>query len=231
MVNHYSAPLHEIALADLTESHLRAWVEGLETKRGQPLKPTARHDVMITLNAALNAAVKRRKLEKNPVAGVRLTQLSPAKRLTENVTWNRAEVDRFVAGIKGDRYEALYMVAVGLGLRQGEVLGLRWDDVDLDNERLHVRHQLQRNGHWHLVAPKTKNSLRMVPLTGNPALAALRAHKKGWAPGKRRGSIGWCSLPPPARRSTGTTWPRASRLGSPGSGCGPSSSTSCGRSS
>ena len=185
MVRYYSRPLHEIRLADLTEADVRAWLAGLGRKDGKPMKATARHDVHITFAAALNAAVRQRHLERSPIAGVRLTELSPPKRLTENVTWTRAEVDRFVAGIKGDRHEALYLVAVALGLRQGEILGLTWADVDLDGERLHVRHQLQRNGHWQLVPPKTKNSLRAVVLTGNPALAALSGLKSSW----RRGMV------------------------------------------
>jgi len=183
LVRYYSRPLHEIMLSDLAESDVRDWLGDLSRKDGKPLKATAKHDVHITLAAALNAAVKQRHLERSPIAGVKLTELSPPKRLTENVTWSRAEVERFVAGVKGDRFEALYLVALGLGLRQGEILGTTWGDVDLDEERLHVRHQLQRNGHWQLVPPKTRNSLRTVVLTGNPALAALRAHKKGWTRG------------------------------------------------
>jgi integrase len=187
LVRHYSRPLHEIMLSDLAESNVRDWLGGLRRKDGEPLKATAKHDVHITLGAALNAAVKRRHLEKNPIAGLRLTELSPPKRLTENVTWSRAEVDHFVAGIKGDRFEALYLVALGLGLRQGEILGLIWDDIDLESERLYVRHQLQHNGRWQLVPPKTRNSLRTVVLTGNPALTALHAHKKQWMRGSVNG--------------------------------------------
>ena len=184
LVNYYSRPLHGVALADLTEDDVRAWLESLASKTGRALTPTTRHDIHITFDAALNAAVRQKKLERNPIKGVHLTELSPPKRLTENVTWSPAEVARFVAGIKGDRHETLYLVALALGLRQGEALGLTWDDVDLDAERVHVRHQLQRNGHWQLVATKTQNSLRSVELTGNPALPALRAHLKTWKPGK-----------------------------------------------
>ena len=74
-------------------------------------------------------------------------------------------------------------MALGFGLRQGEILGTIWGDVDLDEERLDVRHQLQRSGRWQLVPTKTRNSLRTVVLIGNPALTALRAHKTGWTRG------------------------------------------------
>lgn len=72
--------------------------------------------------------------------------------------------------------EALYSVALTMGLRQGEALGLRWQDVDLQLGTLRVAKQLQRiNGEFQLVEPKTKRSRRILAL---PAVAVrhLREH-------------------------------------------------------
>ena len=83
----------------------------------------------------------------------------------------------FLTAIEGDPHEALYYVALGVGLRQGEILGLQWDDVDLDEGLLTVRHTLQRvNREWRLVPPKTTRSRRTLPL---PAIvvAKLREHR------------------------------------------------------
>lgn len=78
---------------------------------------------------------------------------------------------------RGDRLEALYTVALSLGLRQGEALGLRWDDVDLDAGTLTVRNALQRiNGTLQLVEPKTERSRRTIAMPAIAA-AALRAHR------------------------------------------------------
>jgi integrase len=52
------------------------------------------------------------------------------------------EAMAFLEAVRGDRLEALYGVALALGLRQGEALGLRWDDVDLDARRLSVANAL-----------------------------------------------------------------------------------------
>ena len=77
----------------------------------------------------------------------------------------------------GDRLEALYVVALATGLRQGELLGLRWDDVDLESRRLSVRHTLARvAGKLMLLEPKTDRSRRNLILP-DVALAALRAHR------------------------------------------------------
>ena len=75
------------------------------------------------------------------------------------------QVRTLVAAIAGDRLEALYLVALGVGLRQGEILGLRWSDVDLEGGTLKVRHALARiDGRLELVEPKSVTSRRVVPL-------------------------------------------------------------------
>jgi integrase len=83
-----------------------------------------------------------------------------------------------LASISGDRLEALYSVALTMGLRQGEALGLRWQDIDLEMGYLRVCKQLQRvNGKLQLVDPKTKRSRRSLAM---PATIAdgLKKHSE-----------------------------------------------------
>jgi integrase len=76
-----------------------------------------------------------------------------------------------------DRWLGLYVTALGTGLRQGELLALRWADVDLDARRLEVRHTLARvGGVLSLLEPKTDRSRRTVVLP-EFVVAALRAHR------------------------------------------------------
>jgi len=71
----------------------------------------------------------------------------------------------FLASVDGDRLSGLYAVSLSLGLRQGEALGLQWQDVDLDAGTLQVRHTLQRyGGEYHLDDPKTDRSRRTISL-------------------------------------------------------------------
>lgn len=89
-----------------------------------------------------------------------------------------AEVRRLLDAIAGTPDEALYLTAIGLGLRQGELLGLGWSDVDLEAGTLRVRHALQRiDGVARLVEPKSVTSRRTVAL---PAVVAdaLRQHRR-----------------------------------------------------
>lgn len=83
-----------------------------------------------------------------------------------------------IAAAAGSRLEALVTVALTCGLRQGELVGLRWQDVDLVSGRLSVRHQLVREagGGLVLAEPKSQRSRRNLPL---PAMAHL-ALKGQW---------------------------------------------------
>ena len=74
----------------------------------------------------------------------------------------------------GNRFEALYVVAIHTGLRRGELLGLRWTDVDLDAGTLQVRRSLDVDGTFK--TPKNRAARRTLKLTPR-ALDALKAHK------------------------------------------------------
>ena len=87
------------------------------------------------------------------------------------------EASQLLDAVEGTRREALYAVALALGLRVGELLGLRWADVDLKRGKLHVRQQLQHlNGQQPALKPlKTKASRRNLDLPAGLA-DRLRAH-------------------------------------------------------
>jgi integrase len=84
---------------------------------------------------------------------------------------------RLLDTIRGDRFEALYLVALGVGLRQGEILGLAWSDLDFEGATVTVRHALQRvDGRLEFVEPKSVTSRRVVALPSF-VLDALRIHR------------------------------------------------------
>jgi integrase len=100
----------------------------------------------------------------------------------------------------GDRLEALYVLAIHTGLRQGELLGLKWDDVDLDDGSLQVRRTLTMTKSAAVFGDvKTAASRRSVKLTGK-AIEALKSHLERqlaeidrvnslWSPGDADGLI------------------------------------------
>ncbi len=84
------------------------------------------------------------------------------------------EVAALLSAATRDRLEALYVAAVHTGLRRGELLGLKWTDVDLDAGTLSVQRSLDKDGTFN--PPKRKNSRRTITLTARAA-EALRDHR------------------------------------------------------
>jgi integrase len=100
----------------------------------------------------------------------------PRKRHREMSVLSPEQVHTFFGSIAGNRYEALYILALTTGMRQGELLGLKWSEVDLDDASLQVRASLQKvRGTFILAEPKTARSRRKVALTAL-AVEALRRH-------------------------------------------------------
>jgi integrase len=103
-------------------------------------------------------------------------------------TLDTAQVRLLLAETKADRLEALYVLAVSTGMRQGELLGLQWEDVDLDRGAVQVRHQLQElAGRLALVEPKTVKSRRRVDLPALAVVALMEHRERARAQG---GSVG-----------------------------------------
>jgi integrase len=87
------------------------------------------------------------------------------------------QVRVLLSAVKSTRWEAFYHLAVTTGLRQGELLGLKWTDLDWKTRRLRIQRQVQRVKGQGLVysKPKSKAGLRVIVL-GNVTIQKLRAH-------------------------------------------------------
>lgn len=108
-------------------------------------KPATAHQAHRTFRTALNEAVRRGHLAQNPV---RLAK-APRVREEEVEPYSVDEVQRLLKAASEQRNSARWAVALALGLRQGEVLGLKWDDLDLDGGFLVVRRSRHRPQYAH----------------------------------------------------------------------------------
>ncbi|GAB3815031.1 tyrosine-type recombinase/integrase [Kribbella italica] len=105
--------------------------------------------------------------------------------------WSRAEATKFLEAIRDDRLYALYAVALSLGLRRGEALGLRWSDVDLEAALIQVNQALHRvDGALKLGDVKTDGSTRLVAVP-KPLVSALRAHRAAQAQERKNAGESW----------------------------------------
>jgi integrase len=103
-------------------------------------RPATAHQAHRTVRAALNEAVRRGHLRRNPAVLAKPPRLPEWE--VEPLTLD--EVRRLLAAAAKQRNSARWAIALALGLRQGEALGLKWSDVDLAAGRLVVRRSLQR---------------------------------------------------------------------------------------
>ncbi len=127
--------------------------------------------VHVTIHKALKDAVKWRLVTYNVADAV--TPPRPTK--PEITPLNAEQVKMLLAAARGDRLEALYVLAVTTGMRIGEMLGLKWQEVDLSAGTLQVRRTVAPDGT--LNPPKTASSRRTVRLS-RLAIRALRRHPR-----------------------------------------------------
>jgi integrase len=146
----------------------------LNAKASGGLAPRSVHHLRAVLRTALNQAMRWGDVPRNVAA---LTD-SPRVEAHAITFLDAGQAGQLLAAARGDRLEALYTVALALGLRQGEALGLRWQDVDLEARQLHVRHAVQRIDHrLQLVEPKTTRSRRTITIPAT-VVNALREHQR-----------------------------------------------------
>jgi integrase len=126
-----------------------------------------------TLHKALKQAVRWGLVPRNVTEAV----TSPRPNKKEIHPLIPKEARTLLEAAKGERFEALYVLAVTAGLRRGELLGLRWTDVDLERGYVQVRQQLIRTrGGLTFTSPKGGKS-RSVRLT-TTAVKALQSHRE-----------------------------------------------------
>jgi integrase len=165
---HIAPSLGRIPLERLTPADVRQ----LLNAKGADLAPRTVHHIRAVLRTALHQAERDGLVQRNAGA---LAE-SPRVERQEMKAFTPDEARAFQQAIKGDPEEALYLVTLDAGLRQGEVLGLRWQDVDLAAGVVRVTYALQRvDGKLQLVDVKSKTSHRAIKL-GAVAAQALRAH-------------------------------------------------------
>lgn len=126
------------------------------------------------LSSALAQAVKWGYLARNPADVVEL----PAKERKEMKALSPAEAAAFLRVAESDRWAALWVVLVTTGLRPGEALALKWEDIDWAGRRLGIQRVLVRQDGkgWSLAEPKTDKSRRTVTLPES-VLASLQRHR------------------------------------------------------
>jgi integrase len=166
--NHINPSIGRMKLKGLTPTHVRSLYR---KKLDSGLAPRSVNYIHVTLHKALEQAVLDGLVPRNVSEGVK----APQVREEEIKPLSPTQVRALLAAAREDRLEGLYVLAIHTGLRQGELLGLKWTDIDFNSGTLSVQRSLDADGTFN--PPKRNKSRRTVKLTLQ-AMDALRLHRK-----------------------------------------------------
>jgi integrase len=176
---HIIPALGEVLLEKLTPQLVQQKL--IAAKLAEGLAPRTVGHIRAVLRSALGQAEKWLLVPRNVV---KLTD-PPRKRKREIKVFTPADAKKFIQASQGHRLEALFVAMLGSGLRLGEALGLRWENVDLDRKTILVREAIQRvtladgSSELQLVEPKSDTSYRIVSIPSSllPILGRHRANQ------------------------------------------------------
>jgi integrase len=178
-------PLQSLRPLDLEQFYASLLKEG--RRYGGGLAPKTVRNIHIALRRSLADAHRYGLVSRNVATLVK----PPAPVRAELSTWTAADVREFLAAVEDDRLMPAYRLLVSTGMRRGEVLGLRWSDVDLGKARLTVNRSLtvvdQRLVWSSPKTPRSRRSLSLDPET----VAVLRAHRARQAKEKLVAGPAW----------------------------------------
>jgi len=166
---HLVPALGQKRLDKLTPREVQSFL-GQLSDRMAPASVVKIHGV---LRSALSDAQRLDLVPRNVAKAAKPPSLQATKRRALNV----AEAQRLLAAASGDRLEALFVIALTMGLRRGELLGLQWSDLDHVDHMLRIERAVQRAaGQLRFVEPKTPRSRRVLPVP-QVSMAAFNAHR------------------------------------------------------
>jgi len=175
---HIVPALGNVKLQKLTPVQLQAFYSDklttgrLDGKAGGLSPRTVLH-LHAVIREALHQAMRWQLVTRNIADAVE----PPRAKRAQITTWEPDDVARFLEASADDTYAPIWLVALTTGMRRGELLGLRWSDVDLTRGELQVRQSLvEVDGKPVFQEPKTASGRRKVALS-SATLAALRTHR------------------------------------------------------
>lgn len=171
MAEHHILPaLGALKLKDLRPDIIQRFYN---TKLGQGTGERTIQLIHVVLHRSLEQAVNLGTLPRNPTEAVMRPEYSHA----EMKILDESQVSQLMISLQGDRHEALLQLALATGMRQAELLGLKWSDLDWNHQTIRVQRQLRRDFHLGepFAAPKTKSGRRTIAL-GSTSIQKLREH-------------------------------------------------------
>lgn len=170
---HIVPDLGSYQLQALRREHVQAWIKLMSQKQ---LKASSIHQVYIVLHVALSEAEKIGKIGVHPCQHIALPRIEEEEMSVLDLEQART----FLAFLAREHHslEALFALAITTGMRRGELLALRWSDVDFEAAEIHIQRTVQYVNHdgYKVHEPKTRGSRRTVMLPRD-TVRILREHR------------------------------------------------------
>ena len=178
--NHIKPSIGSVKLTSLTSVQVQQLINRIRNTKGtavgSAVDPKTIKNIHGVLHSALHQAVLCGYLASNPADGTVL----PRRSKTEIHVLEDDQIIKFLSAIEGHRFQNVYLLDLFTGLRQSELLGLQWPDIDFKRKIISVKRQLQYLGHSHggyqYAIPKS-NKPRIVALP-DKAVEALENQKE-----------------------------------------------------
>ena len=183
--NHIKPQIGSIPLADLTSLGLQRFykhlldggrVDRIEAKKKpKGLAPKTVRNIHQMIGSAYNLAIEQKLVTRNPAQGCAL----PKVEHKEMKTLTADQLSAFFREARDSGVFALYYIDLTTGLRRGELLGLKWLDIDLEKGDLRVQRQIGRIDGKIIEMPlKTKNAYRTLPLSADAINVLMQQRRK-----------------------------------------------------
>lgn len=185
MIKRYIKPmLGSIQVQQLTTLAVQNWVNRLKISpvSGREMSAATIKHAYHVLKGSMDKAVLANIIPKTPCTGIML----PKGQKKPPVIYDEGQIRQLIAAAKGTEMELVVEIELCLGLRRGELLGLRWEDIDWDKNQIHiVNNRVVVDGKAIVKDPKTESSRRTVDVP-EQLIQKLRKHKLACAANRMR---------------------------------------------
>ncbi|PDZ28260.1 site-specific integrase [Bacillus toyonensis] len=166
--------LGHFKIQQITPLHIQKFVNNLVSEANYSEHTV--HLIYRIVSASLKKAKVMKIIKDNPASGISLPKI---KRKEMNI-WSLEQLNHFISAAKSikrlTRCYIGFLIALFTGMRQGEILGLRWKDVDMDNQTIYIRQTLTQETELKAGA-KNHSSIRSIHIS-NKLVSELKAHRK-----------------------------------------------------
>lgn len=159
LVNSFIVPhMGQTELSKITPREIQSLYNDL--KESNKLSDENIRKIHTIINDSLNKAFRWEMIVRNPASLVEAPKVSKK----EVEVWNEDEIQRFLSAARDTRYYAAFLLALTTGMRQGEILGLRWKDIDEENRTISIIQTLSHKGQELSAGTKTESGNRQISI-------------------------------------------------------------------